>query len=453
MFESCRGHVNDVLASLVSAYGSEVIVDPNVVDAYTTDWTRRFTGPAIAVLRPKTVDTAKQMFTHLNTLNVVIQIQGGNTGLVGGSIPPPRSSLPVVIVSTSHLKNCDEVDHVSGSITVDAGVTLGELNKIISAHGWAFGVDLAARETATIGGMCATNAGGIRVCAFGMMRENVTGIEFITLDGTVVSTIDKPAKNNTGLQLANFAIGSEGVLGLITRVRLRLRRPAQATTVLVIPANTIPDALAWVREAQQHTNTLLAAEIIDNVTMELVLHTHSLRPLWTSTATYAVLIEFEGDINLFTAPDDALVASNYAEQRELWKYRELASDSWTSLGDVHKLDVSVPLPHLNQFVTELSHVFASHHNVTRGGFFGHLADGNLHIEVVGPTFEDFSIDQEILELVARTGGSVSAEHGIGRAKADFLNLAHDDAALAVMRQIKTVFDPNGRLNPGVIFNE
>ncbi len=451
MFESCRGHVNDDLLAILSTFGNDVVTDPDVVSTFTTDWTRRFHGPAAAVLRPRTVVALKSMLVALSGREVAIQIQGGNTGLVGGSVPPSHSTVPVVIVSTTHLKNIDAIDDVSGTLIVDAGVTLGEVNQLVSEHGWSFGVDLAARDTATIGGMCATNAGGIRVCAFGMMRENITGIEFVTLDGKTVSTLDKPAKNNTGLQLANLAIGSEGVLGVISRVRLRLRRASLSTTVAFIPCESIEIALGWVRKAQTLSSHMLAAEIVDATTMSLVINTHHLRPLWSATPSIALLLELEGDASNLELPDDALIGVTPSEQRELWKYRELASDSWTAVGDVHKLDVSVPLDRLPALCTDLAKIIAGNAHVTHGGFFGHLADGNLHIEIVGPAFDNFDVDREVLEQVATHHGSVSAEHGIGRAKAQFIHLAHDQAMLTLMADVKHVFDPHHQLNPGVIF--
>ena len=216
--------------ALVDIVGPAHVLTGDLATGYEIDWSRRFGGPSQCVVRPGSTAQVSDVLTLLNREGIPVIPQGGNTGLVGGGVPAP-SGVPPVILSLTRLDWIDPVDSLAGQVTVGAGATLGAVQRHACAAGWEYGVDLAARDTATIGGTIATNAGGIRVIAYGMTRAQLAGIEAVMPDGTVISHLSGLAKDNTGYDLAGLLCGSEGTLAVITAARLRLHRPAGATTV------------------------------------------------------------------------------------------------------------------------------------------------------------------------------------------------------------------------------
>ena len=453
------------LADLAEAVGSEhVLTDPALMTSYTTDWTRRWSGPALAVVRPaSTQETSRAVAACLRHRIPVIP-QGGNTGLVGGGIPGPASAtaaLPVVL-STRRLTRLDPVDTTSGQVTVGAGVTLGDLQRHARAAGWEYGVDLAARDSATVGGTVATNAGGVHVVAHGMTRAQVAGIEAVLPDGSVVEHLAGLAKDNTGYDLAGLLTGSEGTLGVITAVRLRLHRPHPTSTVALVGAASYDEALELMQEAVRPGVALLAAEVIDETGMELAMAVSGLAwPLERHHALVLLLEIADGGAGDGFEPSaleglDIVVGLDSSERDRLWSYRELQSEAFSThaareaSGAAHKLDISVPLPRLAECAEELRRRMENYPGVVAFGVFGHLGDGNIHVEVVGPAPEDEEVDRLVLGAVAEYGGSVSAEHGIGRAKAPWLGLSRSPAEIAAMRAIKAALDPHLLFNPGAL---
>ena len=343
-----------------------------------------------------------------------------------------------------------DFDTVTGHITVGAGVSVAQIQSIVRAKGWEFPIDLASRESATIGGLVATNAGGIRVCAFGMTKQSVAGIEMVLADGQIISNLTSPLKDNTGYHIQDFAVGAEGTLGIITAVRIKLIRPTLSSTLFVIPCDSVQQAYEALLSVQEAGHNLLAAEYVDAESMQLIMNYCEFRPLWKIVPDVTVFIEVAGSNIQLEIDSRALGTSDLVEKRNFWKYREAASDSWTSIGKVHKLDVSVAVHQIGTFEAELSTMLSDFELVTSYGTFGHLADGNLHIEIVGPAPDDYEIDKSVLELVAKYHGSISAEHGIGRAKREYLGLTREAIDIEFMQKIKKVFDPEKIFNPGVL---
>jgi FAD/FMN-containing dehydrogenase len=368
--------------------------------------------------------------------------QGGNTGLVGGSVP----TLPdAVVLSTTRLIDHGPVDEARKQITFGAGVTIADVHATASAHHLTYGVDLAARDSATIGGTVATNAGGVRVVRFGDTRQQVVGIETVLAGGEIMSHLGGLPKDSAGYDLSQLLVGSEGTLGVITAVRVQLHDPLPETrsTVLVgVPSLTA--GLELSQAVSQHP--LLALEYFDNTGMRLVCDAaalpHPLRDWWP----FYLLIETVDEPQL-SQDADAVV------DRRVWRYRERQPEAAASLGLIHSLDVALPLGNpdervaLDEFVAHLPDLVAPHRVFT----FGHLAEGNLHVQVSGPDAENDNVDEAVLLEVARRGGSISSEHGIGRSKVNHLHLCRDAAHLGAMRGIKQALDPLGVLNPGVLF--
>jgi FAD/FMN-containing dehydrogenase len=442
-----------------------VLVDPAMTTSYTVDWTRRWQGAAALVVRPATTAEVAGVVRACARAGVAVVPQGGNTGLVGGSVPPSGlTSSPAVLLSLRRLDDLSPVDRDAAQVTAAAGATLGRLQQHVAANssGWAFGVDLAARDSATVGGMAATNAGGVHVVRYGGMRQQVVGVEAVLARGQVVSRLDGLGKDNTGYDLGQLLVGSEGTLGVITRVRLRLV-PWQAVRVTaMLGLDDTAAAVAVVARLHQETPSLEAAEIFYPDGLDLVCQHAGLSPPLRRRFGAYLLLECAGRdegvidtlarfvIELGLDDSATAVAIDGPARAQLWAYRERHTEIVNSLGVPHKLDVTLPLGRLAAFEAAVRDRVES---VARGAtvvIWGHLGDGNLHVNVIGPPAEDDAVDDVVLRLAAGMAGSISAEHGIGRAKVRWLGLTRSPAEIQAMRAIKHALDPAGLFNPGVL---
>jgi FAD/FMN-containing dehydrogenase len=388
---------------------------------------------------------------------VAVVPQGGNTGLVGGGVPLAGE----VVLSTRRLDGLGPVDPVAAQITAGAGVTIGALQAAARGHGLRYGVDLAARDSATVGGTVATNAGGLRVMRHGATRAQVVGIEAVLGDGSVISHLGGLLKDNTGYDLAGLLCGSEGTLGVVTAARLRLLpRPSEVVVALVgfdDPSTAVEAVAAW----RAAVPDIEAAELILAPGLDLVCATYSLSPPFASRPAVYVLVEAAGRHDpthelaaaiVGSGIDEAAVAVATDERRraELWRYREEHTTAINSVGPPHKLDVTLPLGSLGAFIDDAPGIVAAVAPEARTWLFGHAADGNVHVNVTGLDPDDESVDDAVLAFVAARGGSISAEHGIGTAKVPWLHLNRSPEEIAAMRAIKAALDPDGILNPGVL---
>lgn len=451
-----------LIADLARIVGdSQILTDPELIDSYTIDWTGRFHGPTVAVVRPATTAEVSAVLVACSAVGQPVLPQGGITGLVGASVPGPVAAgeAAPVILSTCRLNEIAEVDGQSGQVVVGAGVTLAALQLHAAAAGWEYGVDIAARDTATIGGTLATNAGGIRVCAFGMTKAQVVGIEAVMPNGAIISHLQGLPKDNTGYDLTALLVGSEGTLGVITAAALRLHRPVGPSTLALVGVRDYAHALALIERVRSTGHRLLAAEIMDGVGTELVCELSGLPwPLASRDWAQLLAVEVEGsDIDL---PEDvdAIVALDGSDYQRIWTYRELQSEAALMMASrldqvLHKLDVSVPMRSLQDFSDDLSELLDSDDDVLAGSVFGHIADGNLHIEIASAAEHGDRVIRSTLELVGSYGGSISGEHGVGRMKAAYLSLTRSEAEIATMRAIKAALDPMAIMSPGVIFAE
>ena len=428
-----------------SVVGAEhVLTQPDLVISYVTDWTGRYKGDALAVVRPGTVDEVAEVLRICSAAGVGVVTQGGNTGLVGGSIPNQESNS--VVLTLARLNSLGDVDPVTGQVSCGAGVTLAQLQQHARAAGWEFGIDLAARDSATIGGMVATNAGGIHVVGHGMMRKQVLGLEAVLANGEVIRSMSGLAKNNTGYDLTQLLCGSEGTLGVITEIALQLVRP-RTTELILVGCETVEQALEI---ASGFTGKLAAAELMDRAGIETVSRVTGIAIPFTTP--FHLLIEIVGDIDVdqLESLEHATLAMDARDRENLWALRERITEATAveSTGINHKLDISVPLHELDSIYRDITSLLDQPH--VRGVvLFGHLMDGNFHVFFVTDT-EDETLDIAVLELVAARGGSISAEHGVGHMKPAHLHLSRSDAEIAAMRAIKCALDPEGIMNPGVL---
>lgn len=432
------------------------LTDPEVMESFTVDWTGRFSGPAVCVVRPADTQQVADVVKACVAAGVTITPQGGNTGLVGGSVPAAQSATPCVIVSTTRLDSIDAVDELSGQVTVGAGARLADVQHHVERAGWRYGVDLSARGTATIGGMIATNAGGIHVVSQGMTRAQLMGIEAVLPDGSVISHLAGLPKDNTGFDLAGLLCGSEGTLGVVTAARLRLHAPLPNTTVAYVGVADIDAAIDVMNVHRAGPAPLVAIEVLDEACMDLAAgFTDQAWPL-KHRHSWVVLLEVAdgGDASGLQLDDsaDVVVGLESTDKARMWNFRERQSDAFATLGVVHHFDVSIPHQVMHACIAELRELMAEFPDVETYGFFGHLADTNLHLLVQGPDPSGHELDTAVLQVVARHRGSISAEHGIGRAKVDALPLCRSAAEIDAMRALKRAWDPGWLMNPGVIFN-
>jgi len=418
---------------LVDVVGADhVLTAPDLRSPYETDWTRRFTGSARAVVRPADAEQLAAVVRACAADGTPVVTQGGNTGLVGGSVPRPDRS--AVLLSTRRLDAVGEVDTSAREVVAGAGATVAAVQARAAAAGLAYGVDLASRDTATIGGTVATDAGGLRVVRHGSTRAQVRGLEAVLADGRTVGRLDPPPQDGAGYDLAGLLSGSEGTLAVLTAVRLRLVPRDGPGWVTLVGCTDIDHAVGLLPAAG-----LRAAEVMLRRGIDLVRRVAGLtEPLQREWPVY-VLLETDDEPVLPEGADAAV-------DERLWAYRERHTEAISTVGVPHKLDVSLPLPALTSFLDDLPGVVQPHEAYV----FGHLAMGNLHVNVVGPAPDDETVDEAVLRLAAAYGGSIAAEHGIGVAKARWLTLTRSPAELDVMRRVKAAFDPDGLLNPGVL---
>jgi FAD/FMN-containing dehydrogenase len=437
--------------------GDQVLVDPDLRAGFEHDLTGRFDGEARLVARPATSDEVSRVVRLCGQRGVPIAVQGGNTGMVGGAIPRPGE----VVLSLVRLDDLAPVDVLAQQVECGAGVTLERVQEQAHAAGFDFPVDFAARGSATIGGLIATNAGGSFAARYGMTRAWVAGLEAVLADGSIMRRLRGLLKDNAGYDLTGLLVGSEGTLGIVTRARLRLTPLLPARAVGLFAFASIEDAFALLHALRTRAPSFQAADYLHREGMELVCsHRGFPQPFRELHDTY-VVVECAGHDDptdelgeaAALAEDvilDSAIATDVDGRRALWAYRESHNESLSSRGVPHKMDVTVPLASVPSFERDVRGEVVAGWPDAEVFLYGHLGDGNVHVNVLGPPPEDRAVDDLVLRIVARYGGSISAEHGVGVAKGRWLSLTRDDAEIAMMRAIKRALDPQGLLNPGRI---
>lgn len=447
----------DALARIVGA--AHVLTAPEVCAPYTTDWTRRFSGRARAVVRPADTAEVAGVLAACADHDAAVVAQGGNTGLVGGGVPRGGE----VVLSLARLDELGPVDTLTRQVTVGAGARLAAVQAHAAAAGLAYGVDLAARDSATIGGTVATDAGGLNVVANGSTRRQVAGLELVLADGTVIDRLAGLEKDTAGYDLAGLVVGSEGTLAVVTRVRLRLVAPRPDRVVAVVALADVPAALELLGPLRGLAPALTAVELMLGPGLARVLAHTGERSPFAELPPVAVLVEVGAERDpteqlaavLGAAPGvlDVAVGTDPHGRARLWALREAHAEALAAAGIPVKLDVAVPLGELAAVLDTLPAVVAAAAHDAELVVFGHLAEGNLHVNVLGPPPGSAAAEQleaAVLGLVTDHGGSISAEHGLGVAKTRYLPLMRTAADRGAMAAVKRALDPQGRLNPGVV---
>lgn len=425
-------------------------------DRYATDWTRRYSASSCTVVRPLGTDEVATVVRLAIEHSVALVPQGGNTGLVGGGVPHRGE----VVVSLESLRTIGVVDTAARQVTADAGVTIERLHEVAGLAGLRYPVDFGARGSATVGGSIATNAGGVNVVRYGMTRHQLVGIEAVLGTGEVVSHLGGLVKDNTGYDLAALLCGSEGTLGIVTKARLRLVPSPSHRATFLIGAVDLGTAVRCTIELTSALDCIDAAELMLRSGVDLVARITGISNPLPGHDAYLV-VECSADTDPTEAVGrivsgidgiEVVAASTAQQRRDIWRLREEHTPSINSLGPPVKFDVTVPVRSIPEFVGALH----SSGSVTRDGrsliVFGHAADGNLHVNIVGVAESDHEeLGDDVMTLVSHFGGSVSAEHGIGVAKKRWLGLSRSTSEIAAMKSVKAALDPFGIMNPNVLF--
>jgi FAD/FMN-containing dehydrogenase len=446
-----------LLAELRDVVGPDhVLCDPDVVASYVVDWTGRFHGPSTVVVRPGTVAEVAAVVAECRTRGVAVVPQGGNTGMVGGGVPLAGE----LVLSLRRLSAVDPVDAAAGQVTAAAGATLGAVRRAAADAGWAYGVDFAARDSCTVGGNVATNAGGLRVLRYGDTRAQLLGVEAVLGNGQTISHLGGLLKDNTGYALPALLCGSEGTLGVVTAARLRLVPPAPERVVALVAFYDASAAVVAATALRRMLPVLSATELILQPGLALVCRvTGAPAPFPVPYPAYLVVeaagvVDPSGDLSAavdgLAGVADVAVADDSVRAAALWRYREGHTEAINSQGPPHKLDVTLPTAALAEFVDRVPAIVAADAPDADTWVFGHVADGNIHVNVTGLDPADERVDDAVFRFAAGYGGSISAEHGIGTAKRRWLHLNRSPAEIDAFRAIKRALDPDGICNPNVL---
>lgn len=440
--------------------------DPADLEHYGRDWTRRWTPAPLAIALPGTVAEVQALVRWAAAHGVALVPSGGRTGLSGGAVAAHGE----LVVSLERMNRVLGFDAVDRTLTVEAGIPLQLAQEAARGHGLQYPVDFGARGSATIGGSIATNAGGIRVVRYGNTREWIAGLKLVTGTGELLDLGRALVKNSSGYDLRHLAIAAEGTLGIVVEATLRLTDPPPPTNVMLLALPSF-EALMRVFEAFRARLQLQAFEFLTDVALKHVL-AHGGQAPFAEAHPFYVVTEFASDeadeaeaLAAFEAcveagwASDGVISASDAQAAQLWRLREGITESVARYVP-YKNDVSVRISAMPAFLAEAQALLAAGYPQFEVVWFGHIGDGNLHINILKPdglAQADFVADCErvtklLAEVLQRHGGSISAEHGIGLVKKPYLGCTRSEAEVAAMRAIKAVFDPAGIMNPGKLFD-
>ncbi|OAV92174.1 hypothetical protein PTTG_03708 [Puccinia triticina 1-1 BBBD Race 1] len=453
--------------------------DPSDLEAFNVDWMGKYRGQSKVVLKPKSTDEVSRIVSYCHKNRLAICPQGGNTGLVGGSVPV----FDEVILNLSGLNKIRTFDETSGIVSVDAGCILQSVDDFLKEKGFIFPLDLGAKGSCQVGGNIATNAGGLRLLRYGSLHGSVLGLEVVLPDqeGTILSSGMKTGlrKDNTGYDLKQLFIGSEGTLGVITGATILTPPRPAAVNVALMPVKDYATIQKLFVLARQKLGEILSAfEFFDQNCFDLVLkHTQQKTPFTSSQdeGQFYVLIETSGsnkqhdDVKLEHLIEslmesemisDGILSQDETQLQSIWSFRELIPESVGKHGPTYKYDLSVPVPLMYSIVEEARERFIKHGFLAPDGSegdllrdvvgYGHIGDGNLHLNVIAKQWDrriEEVLEPWIYEKVSSHNGSISAEHGLGLMKSPYLKYSQPPTNIKMMKSIKNLFDPLNILNP------
>ncbi len=419
--------------------------------------------PARAVVRPGSTEELSRVLSLCQAAGQTVVPWGGLTGLVDGITCSPDD----IAISLERMNAIEHIDAEAGTVTVQAGAVMQAVQEAAAEAGWSFAVDFGARGSANIGGAISTNAGGNSVVRYGMMREQVLGLEAVLADGTVISAMNEMLKNNSGYDLKQLFIGSEGTLGIVTRAVLRLRPQPRSVQTAFVALDSFADVSGLLRRlGVEFEGRLSAFEVMwRNFYHFMTVESGKHQAVLPADHPYYVLLESEGAdpereeerfMSVLAALmeeghiADAVIAQSGQQAAQLWEMRDDVETLILAVNPPAVFDVSLPIREMEQYVAGLEAELEARHPGTRLIAFGHLGDGNIHLGI-GPVQDKHAIETLVYERLGRVSGAISAEHGIGLEKREFLCHSRSPQEIALMRTLKSALDPNNILNPGKIF--
>jgi FAD/FMN-containing dehydrogenase len=460
---------NATLEQLQQIVGADrVLTDADALLQYGRDWTRVYTPEPVAVLLPGSIAEVQEIVRLAARENLAIVPSGGRTGLSAGAVAC-RGEL---VLALDRLNQIEDFNPVDRSVRCGAGVITEQLQQFAREKDLFYPVDFASAGSSQIGGNISTNAGGIKVIRHGMTRDWVAGLKLVTGTGELLDLNRGLIKNNAGYDLRQLVIGAEGTLGIVVEATMRLARPPRDLAVLVLGVPNMA-AIMSVLSAYQDSIELSAFEFFSELALQKVVEHQDLQRPFETPAQYYALLEFEQAdeaameqaMSLFEHcveqgwVVDGVVSQSVAQAETLWRLREDISETisrWTP----YKNDISTVISLVPDFLAEVEAVVEDNYPEFEIVWFGHIGDGNVHLNILKPDelpMEDFQqrcgeVSKWVFEIVQRYGGSVSAEHGVGLLKKDYLQYSRSETEVAIMKQIKHAFDPHGIMNPGKIFD-
>ncbi|KAJ1288059.1 hypothetical protein BS78_02G059800 [Paspalum vaginatum] len=438
-----------------------VVLDADRVAVANVDWMGKYRGASQLLLLPKSTAEVSKILSYCNTRRLAVVPQGGNTGLVGGSVPVYDE----VIVGLAGMDKIISFDNVNGILTCEAGCVLENLSTFVENEGFIMPLDLGAKGSCHIGGNISTNAGGLRFIRYGSLHGNVLGLEVVLADGTILDMLTTLRKDNTGYDLKHLFIGSEGSLGIVTKVSVLTPAKLPSTNVAFLSCNDYTSCQKLLLAARRSLGGILSAfEFMDHHCIDLAMrHLEGVQnPLPASPYKFYVLIETTGsdesydktklEAFLLRSMEDGLVADGVIAQdisqaSNFWRIREGISEASVKVGAVYKYDLSIPVEKLYDIVEEMRCRLGDSVEVLG---YGHLGDGNLHLNILSSKYDDNTLAQIepfVYEWTSKQRGSISAEHGLGLMKAEKIHYSKSPEAVQLMASIKKLLDPNSILNP------
>lgn len=449
--------------------------DPHELHVYGKDWTKVYTPQPLCVIFPTSTQQVSEILKYCNEYQLPVVPSGGRTGLAGGAVAKNHE----VVLSLEKMRKLGEVDTMAQTLRVEAGAITEQVHEHCKPYGLIWPVDFASKGSSQVGGNIATNAGGVKVIRYGLTRNWVLGLTVVLMDGTILKLNGALEKNNTGIDLRQIFIGTEGVMGVITEAILKLAPLQGPSEVFFFGLKDLSKVFELFLKCRESGFTLNAFECLSHECLQTVLKlSKKSSPLQQAHAQY-VLLEIEkplqGDqradstewlASLFEAHDaqesiveDAVLAQSPKEAAELWSLRERISESLAATGLLHKHDIALPIDQLKNFLENWSHDLSKNYPILKPYIFGHIGDGNLHVNLMKPEsmpVEEFKTicaqaDSNMFGWIKKYQGSVSAEHGIGLLKKHLLAYSRTETEIEYMKSMKKLFDPKGLLNPEKIF--
>jgi FAD/FMN-containing dehydrogenase len=442
-------------------------LDASDLAMFGRDWTKVIDPRPSGVAFPRSTAEVSRLLRLCSEHRMAVVPSGGRTGLAAGAVAAKGE----LVLSLARMRRMDPVDVLGATVRVQAGAVTEAVHQHTAPHGLTWPVDFASKGSSQVGGNIATNAGGVKVIRYGLTRQWVLGLEVVLPGGEVLELNGALEKNNTGIDLRQLFIGSEGTLGVITEATLKLTRLPESLDVFLFAVPDLAGVLALFREARMGPFVVMAYEFFTERCLARLRRHRSVRSPLSQPSEYYVLLEVErGEpeaLEAWTASlfergmvTDGTLAQHSTQASELWTLREGISESLSATGLPHKNDVALPIRELEGFCSELETFFEARYPGWEIALFGHIGDGNLHINVMKPddlTREAFlkqthEADHAIFTLVKKYHGSISAEHGIGLLKKGYLEYSRSPEELAIMRSIKRALDPLNLMNPGKIID-